>query len=158
MPYLVDGHNLIPKSGIRLEAADDELELITALQDFARRERAQIDVYFDGAPPGYAGSRRFGKITAHFVRLGSSADAAIKARLERLGSSARNWTVVSSDHQVQDAARRAHARSLRSEEFALRLREVAAKAAGTEGDEARAGRKLSRQEIQEWLKIFKREE
>ncbi len=155
---MIDGHNLIPKSGIRLEAADDELELITALQDFARRERAQIEVYFDGAPPGYAGSRRFGKITAHFVRLGSTADAAIKARLERLGNSARNWTVVSSDHQVRDAARRAHARSLRSEEFALRLREAAAKAGGEEGDEARAGRKLSRQEIQDWLKIFKREE
>lgn len=158
MPYLVDGHNLIPKSGIRLEAADDELELIAALQDFARRERAEIDVYFDGAPPGSAGSRRFGKITAHFVRLGSTADAAIRARLERLGGSARNWTVVSSDHQVQDAARRAHARSLRSEEFALRLREVAAQAGREEGEEARAQRKLSRQEVQAWLKIFKREE
>ena len=45
MPYLIDGHNLIPKSGIRLEAVDDELELIAALQDFARREPGARIVY-----------------------------------------------------------------------------------------------------------------
>lgn len=158
MPYLVDGHNLIPKSGIRLEAVDDELELIAALQDFARRERVDIEVYFDGAPPGVAGSRRSGRISAHFVRLGSSADAAIKARLEQLGASARNWIVVSSDHQVQDAARRAHARSLRSEEFARQVREAAADAADDAAEDVRTERRLSRQEVEEWLKIFRREE
>ncbi len=158
MPYLVDGHNLIPKSGIRLEDADDELELITALQEIARAERTDIEVYFDGAPAGSARSRRFGSISAHFVRLGSTADAAIKARLEGLGPSARNWTVVSSDHEVQDAARRAHARSLRSEEFARKLKRASAQAGTDARGKARGERKISGKELEEWLEIFKREE
>ena len=28
MPYLIDGHNLIPKLGLRLDELDDEIELI----------------------------------------------------------------------------------------------------------------------------------
>ncbi len=158
MPYSVDGHNLRPKSGIRLEAVDDELQLITALQDFARQERTDIEVYFDGAPPGSAGSRRFGRIRAHFVPAGSTADAAIQARLITLGPAALKWTVVSSDHQVQDAARRARARSLRSEEFALMVRQAAMEHARGGGKDDRGERKLSRREVDEWLKLFKKEE
>ena len=36
MPYLIDGHNLIPKLGLRLESLDDEMELIAILQEFCR--------------------------------------------------------------------------------------------------------------------------
>ena len=50
MPYLIDGHNLIPKLGLRLDSVDDEMELVAILQEFARLERSQIEVYFDGAP------------------------------------------------------------------------------------------------------------
>src|SRR5512135_628624 len=129
MPYLIDGHNLIPKSGIRLDSVDDEMELVNALQEFARLERRDVEVYFDGAPPGSAGSRRFGRVNAHFVRLGSTADSAIRTHLKRLGGAARNWIVVSSDHEVQGAARAAHARSLPSEKFASLLRRVMASGA-----------------------------
>ncbi len=158
MPYLVDGHNLVPKIGIRLESTDDELELIAALEDFARRERSDVEVFFDGAPPGSVRSRRLGRITAHFVRVGSTADAAIAARLESLGGSARNWTVVSSDREVQAAARGAHARRLSSEEFARRLRDAAAAALYGAQESLGEDGKLSRQEVEEWLKIFRREE
>lgn len=44
MPYLIDGHNLIPKIGLRLSEPDDELELIRLLQDFARLRRQPIEV------------------------------------------------------------------------------------------------------------------
>jgi predicted RNA-binding protein with PIN domain len=152
MPYLVDGHNLIPKSGIRLDSAEDELELVEALQEFARRERRDIEVYFDGAPPGSAGGRRFGRVMAYFVPAHSTADAAIKARLGRLAGAARNWIVVSSDHAVQNAARASHARSLSSEEFAAMLR-GGGRRGSTEG--APEGRKLTRQEVEDWLKLFR---
>jgi hypothetical protein len=39
MPYLIDGHNLIPKLGLRLDSMDDEQELIAILQEYARLER-----------------------------------------------------------------------------------------------------------------------
>ena len=44
MPYLIDGHNLIPKLGLRLDSMDDEMELIAILQEFCRVERRQVDV------------------------------------------------------------------------------------------------------------------
>ncbi len=85
MPYLIDGHNLIPKLGLRLDSPDDEMELIGVLQEFCRLERHNAEVYFDGAPVGQAGTQKFGIVTAHFVRLGTTADAAIKVRLEKMG-------------------------------------------------------------------------
>src|SRR5512134_1091258 len=109
MPYLIDGHNLIPKLGLRLDSMDDEMELIAILQEFCRREQKQAEVFFDGAPAPHAGTRKLGSVTAHFVRLGASADDAIRKRLRTLRKSARNWTVVSSDRQVQADAHAAQA-------------------------------------------------
>ncbi|MEJ5239610.1 MAG: NYN domain-containing protein [Anaerolineales bacterium] len=122
MPYLIDGHNLIPKVGLRLESPDDEQELIARLQEFCRRERTTVEVYFDNAPPGQPASRRYGAVNAHFVRQGQTADQAIARHLSLLGRQAKNWVVVSSDHQVQAAARSLHAQVLTSEAFAQRLR------------------------------------
>src|SRR5512143_1321157 len=110
MPYLVDGHNLIPKLGLRLDSPDDEMQLSGILQEFARLSRRDAHVYFDGAPAGQAPTRRLGRVTAHFVRIGSTADDAIKAHLRRLGAAAHNWIVISSDRVVQNEARAAHAR------------------------------------------------
>ncbi len=152
MPYLIDGHNLIPKLGLRLDAPDDENELISRLQEFCRLRRAQVEVYFDGAPPGQPASRRAGAVTAHFVRQGTSADAAIEARLERLGRAAKNWTVVSSDGRVQRSASAVHAGVLSSEEFA---REIAkAQAMGASAKKISAT--LAPDEVDEWLEFFNR--
>ena len=152
MPYLIDGHNLIPKLGLRLDALDDELELISRLQEFCRLRRAQVEVYFDGAPPGQATTRKAGAVTAHFVRQGSSADAAIEIRLARLGKTARNWTVVSSDRRVQQAARAVHASVLSSEEFAREMSGI--KAMGS--DQLKTETTLAPNEVEEWLDIFKK--
>ena len=59
MPTLIDGHNLIPKLGLRLDSFDDELELVERLNEFCRLARkTQVEVYFDNAQPGYAENRR----------------------------------------------------------------------------------------------------
>ncbi len=151
MPYLIDGHNLIPKVGLRLDALDDEMELLSILQEFARLKRRAVEVYFDGAPIGYDGMRNFGTIKAHFVRVGQTADNAIRARLERMGASAKNWIVVSSDHEVQNAARVNRAEFISSEAFAKELKEAANSAPKADvGD-----RKISAQEVDEWLNIFR---
>lgn len=149
MPYLIDGHNLIPKLGLRLDSMNDEMELIAILQEFYRLERKPLEVYFDGAPPLHSGTRKLGVVTAHFIPLGTTADDAIRRRLRRMGKSAKNWTVVSSDRQVQADARAAQAEVLSSDEFTKRLkqaRDIAPKPA--------ADRALSQQEVEEWLKVF----
>ena len=71
MPYLVDGHNLIPNiPGITLKDLDDESDLIGLLERFASRERTRVEVFFDQAPPSRAGSRSFARVKAHFIRQG----------------------------------------------------------------------------------------
>lgn len=158
MQYLVDGHNLIPKvPGLSLEALDDEQQLIVLLQEFCRRtgrrrRGAGLEVFFDQAPPGQAGTRRYGMVTAHFVRQGRTADQAILQRLKRLGKGARNFTVVSSDHQVQNAAHEARAGVLSSEDFADLLRSGMGES--RPGPENRPEVPLDPQELQEWLDLF----
>jgi predicted RNA-binding protein with PIN domain len=151
MPYLIDGHNLIPKLGLRLDSVDDEMELISLLQEFCRLERRQVEVFFDGAPASQAGTRKLGTVTARFVRLGTTADDAIGSRLKKLGKSARNWTVVSSDRQVQANARAAHAEVTSSDSFAGML-----KHARNSAPKANSERKMSAEEVDEWLKLFDR--
>ncbi len=149
MPYLIDGHNLIPKLGLRLDSADDEMELVAVLQEFARLTRRAVEVYFDGAPAGHAGTRNLGTVKAHFVRLGQTADSAIRVRLQKMGRAAQNWTAVSSDHEVQSAARAVRADSMTSEEFVKLLRRARRSAPKPGKDGV-----LSKKEIEEWLGLF----
>jgi predicted RNA-binding protein with PIN domain len=151
MPYLIDGHNLIPKLGLSLRNADDELALVSRLQAFSRVNRRQVEVYFDGAPAGQAGTRKFGLVTAHFVRLGQAADNAIRARLQSLGRAARNWTVVTSDQQVRAEARKAGAAILSSEAFAG---EVIESMRAPVNESAPEG-KMSAEEVAEWINLFR---
>jgi predicted RNA-binding protein with PIN domain len=151
MPYLIDGHNLIPKIGLRLDSPDDEMELVAILQEFARLDRREVEVYFDGAPIGHAGMRNFGAVKVHFVRISQTADSAIRARLNNMGKSAKNWIVVSSDHEVQSAARVNRADFISSEAFVKELRGALKSAPKADAGE----KKLSSQEVDEWLKIFR---
>lgn len=152
MPYLIDGHNLIPKlPGISLSAIDDEITLVVLLQEYYRRSRKRVEVYFDNAPPGQAGIRKYGMVVAYFVPQGQTVDDAIRIHLGKLGRNARNWIVVSSDHQVQMDARAAHARVIPSERFAREL-------LGGTGSSIRAEKpadvELSPDEVTAWMNIF----
>ena len=161
MRYLVDGHNLIPHiRGLTLEMLDDEERLLQRLQDFCRRERHQVEVYFDGTPPEHAGRRQYGMVTAVFVRRGMIADEAIRRRLRQLGAQARQWTVVSSDQAVQVAGREVHAAVLRAEEFARKMEQGGAPGGAPGGRQSEEGEKpgdepLSPDEVDEWLSLFR---
>jgi uncharacterized protein len=149
MQYLIDGHNLIPKIGLRLDSLDDENALIQRLQEFARLRRATVEVYFDRKAAGQPGRRQAGQVLAIFVQQGTSADAAIESRLSRLGRQARNWTVVSSDGRVQQGARAAHADVMSSEDFAL----LVSRGQGTRST-SKKETTLAPEEVEEWLKEF----
>jgi predicted RNA-binding protein with PIN domain len=151
MPYLIDGHNLIPKAGLSLGAIDDEEQLILLLQEFCRRSRKNVEVFFDNAPPGEQRVQSYGRVKARFVRHGLTADRAIQRRLATLGRAARNWTVVSSDHAVQASARAARAGIVSSEQFALDLREALEAESRVERDEEAP---MSPDELEEWLALF----
>jgi predicted RNA-binding protein with PIN domain len=151
MPYLIDGHNLIPKiPGLSLENPDDEQQLIDLLQAFCRARRQKIEVFFDQAPTGMAGSRQAGLVKVHSVSRRSSADDAIRRRLERIGREAPNWKVVSSDRQVQAEARSRRAEVISAEAFAETLQSIVQGKgeSGVDGGEVAPG------DIDEWLRIF----
>jgi len=150
---MIDGHNLIPKvPGLRLEAMDDEMQLIEMLQEFCRLRGKQAEVFFDNAPPGGSRARNFGRVVARFVRQGTTADDAIRARLVRLGKAARNWTVVSSDHAVQASARAAQAHYISSEAFAELLVGTLDESQADLGEDADA--RLDPDELDDWLHLF----
>jgi predicted RNA-binding protein with PIN domain len=154
MPYLVDGHNLIGQMDeLSLQDIDDEQSLIEILQDFCRREKRQVEVYFDNAPPGGRRVQSFGRVTAFFSRAGKSADQAIYERLQRLGKDARNWTVVSSDHQVQAMAKSLNARVIPSSEFAHLIHGGTSQTRPT-GKEPEEKINPDDRNLDEWLRLF----
>lgn len=152
MPYIIDGHNLIPRlPGLSLGDMDDELQLVKLLQEFCRVRQKQVEVFFDNAPAGSSGARTFGSVVARFVRQGRTADQAIKDKLRRLGGEARNWTVVSSDREVRDSARAVRAKSMRAEEFARWLGDLHNEGLQHPAEDEAA---ISTQEVEEWMEIF----
>jgi predicted RNA-binding protein with PIN domain len=153
MAYLVDGHNLIPHiPGLTLKDLDDEKALIVLLQRFASQESTRVEVYFDQAPPSRAGSRTFGKVKAHFIRQGKTADQAIVSRLHRLEKEAKNWTVVTSDREILAEAKSAHSKTLASLEFAGRLSREGS-SPGEEGDKTEDP-EISGDDVDYWLDQF----
>lgn len=153
MVLIIDGHNLIPHMpGLSLSDPDDELHLIELLQAYCRLRRKQAEVFFDRAPAGQARVQQFGLIRAHFIREGTTADAAIMAHLKKLGKRARNVTVVSSDRQVTVAARAVHATVMASEAFAEAWADVMDEAPELDPRD----RLLGEDEVMYWENIFKR--
>jgi len=151
MHYIIDGHNLIPKLGLRLDSMDDELELVSILQEFARLKRHKVEVYFDGAPAAHAGTRSIGTVRAHFVRLGQTADNAIRNRLTKMEKSAKNVTVISSDREVQSSAKVNQAQFVSSDEFVKQVRDALNYAPKSTVED----KKLSAREVDEWLELFR---
>lgn len=154
MPYLIDGHNLIPHIlGLDLAEMDDEIQLIQHLQKFSRISRKNIDVYFDNAPAGMAQTQKYGRVTAHFIRSGRTADDAIIARLKSLGRSAKNWQVVSSDRQVAASAQSLGARVIPADAFAQTI--ITEPETRTDPG-GKIDPKLDPNEIDAWLDVFGR--
>jgi predicted RNA-binding protein with PIN domain len=154
MNYIIDGHNLIAKiPGLSLSMPDDEVRLIELLNRYGQESRHKLEVYFDGAPPGQAGVRNYGRVRAHFVPASQSADEAIRRRLAGLGRSAASWVVVTSDRDVQVAAREAHSKVLRAEDFSHLVQTTLQRRRANVHNTA--DQPLSDEEVSEWLAIFK---
>ncbi|TAK12797.1 MAG: hypothetical protein EPO32_07585 [Anaerolineae bacterium] len=150
MPYIIDGHNLIGKlPGLHLSDVEDEQKLVELLEDYCQRRGQKVmEVYFDNAAPGQSGAKKYARLNVRFVRAGLTADAAITNHLQRLGNAAANWIVVSSDREVQTAARRARARIQSSEDFSREL------LAAPSGPDKTEDPRMSADDVDDWMKLF----
>lgn len=119
MPYIIDGHNLIPRIiGLNLDDLDDELALIDLLEGHFRRIRKKAVVFFDRGQPGESAELHRGFVQVRFVHPPMIADRAITDYLKSKRGAAKNYMVVSSDREVMEAAENLGARVLTSEKFA----------------------------------------
>jgi predicted RNA-binding protein with PIN domain len=150
MPYLIDGHNLVPFVGLRLSDAEDEAKLAQVLRRYFARTGRTGTVYFDRRAPGGAGGESSRHLAVRFVAPPRTADDAIRAHLSRLRREARNWTVVSNDQAVRRAAQLAGARWLSAVAFAEQVRS-APSAGATEKSEA----PISADDLAEFERMFR---
>lgn len=151
MPFLIDGHNLIPRvPGMNLNELDDEMRLIQMLQDYARIEQTSLEVYFDKGAAGHIGTRQGGRVKTVFVSSRIIADEQIIKRIRSLGSSVRNWVVVTSDRRIQVEAKAVRAGVMDSGDFALKMMT----ALEIQEDAGANLPEMSPGEVDEWMKLF----
>lgn len=123
MPYLIDGHNLIPHiAGLSLDMIDDEAALVEILEPMIRKTNKKAVIYFDQAFPGSEPAIRRGQLQIRFVRKPIIVDQAILQDLYALEGEAKNYTVVTSDQMLSHQAKKLGAQVIPSERFLSSLK------------------------------------
>ena len=152
MPYLIDGHNLIASlPDIHLDDPDDEMKLVIKLRGFAAGARKKCVVVFDsGLPAGRSKDSTRGVTVIFAAAQRSSADALIKRRINQMPDP-RNWTLVSSDRDLRNHARRRAMNTMTAADFARRLQRAKA-APASHGEEIHPA--ISAEETAAWLAAF----
>lgn len=154
MPYLIDGHNLIGQlPDISLDDPNDEALLVQKLTGFVARTRQKCVVVFDSGLPGGESRLSTHGVKVIFASHLTNADQVLLERIKKCGHP-QAWTVVSSDHHILNAAVRRGMNTLRSTAFAdLLQRPASPPKPGIDED---ANVHLSRDEVDEWLRLFKK--
>lgn len=149
---IIDGHNLIPKiPGMHLKDENDEVRLIEVVQEYCRLARRQAELFFDGAPEPRASSRKNGLVHVHYIKLGYSADDAIIQYVRNIKGDKDNWTVVSSDHRIQNAVTSMGFKVIGSDGFS---RLISTTLSSETAVQQRREKPLSSSEVEEWLDLF----
>ena len=156
MHWLIDGHNLIGQmSHLRLDDPDDEAKLVEYLRGYRARTGHRVTVVFD-AGAGYhsAKTKKVGGVTVQFARPDQTADQIIARRVRQI-KNPQELIVVTSDRAVQQAAGQSGVRVLTARAFAQQLLQgPSPTTASDQGSQIEV--KLSKDEVEEWLKIFKK--
>ena len=153
MQWLIDGHNLIGQMpNLRLDDAHDEEELLEYLRRYRARTGHTVTVVFDaGQDYQPAKTHQQGGITVQFVRQGQTADQVLIRRIHQV-KNPQAVMVVTSDREVEQAARQARIRVVSAQEFARRLHQPTSLAE----EKGQTDIELSPDEVDEWLTIFNR--
>ena len=151
MPYIIDGHNLIGQlPDISLDDPNDEALLVQKLAGFVARTNKRCVVIFDHGLPGGKSRMSTRAVQVVFASQRSSADRVMMERINKI-KDPRNWVAVTSDNDVQDAAKMRKMQVMRSQDFAVIL-ESPPPPDIDEGEAANVN--LSADEVDEWLDFF----
>lgn len=155
MRYLIDGHNLIGKlTDISLEDPDDEAKLVQKLLGFVARTKDQCVVVFDYGVPAGVSRMSTRSVRVVFASSSSNADRVIMDRIYK-EKNPKQWSVVTEDNQVLNAARKCRMQLLRSTQFANRLARPLPPPKPDIGEADDVS--LSDEEVDEWIDFFKQE-
>ncbi|MEQ8791541.1 MAG: NYN domain-containing protein [Pirellulaceae bacterium] len=163
MSLLIDGYNLLHASGVlprgagagTLERARGALLefLVSALDP---QELRQTTIVFDAkdAPKGVPDAYDYQGLSIRFARDYRDADVLL-IELIRLDHAPRKLVVVSSDHQVQRAARRRRAKAVDSDVWCSALiRQGRRFELPGEQPETKPAAPLPQSEVQRWMREF----
>ena len=152
MPYLIDGHNLIARlPDIDLGDPDDEAKLVIKLRGFVAMNRKKCTVIFDGGIPGGYSMMSNKSVEVIFASAShTNADDLLRERIRKIAD-ARNWTIVSSDQEILDFARRYKMQVQTSAEFVQYLQRNP-RIQDSRGEATHV--QVSKDEVDEWLDIF----
>ena len=115
---------------------------------FKENKKIKITVVFDGNMVSQPSNVKQAGMNIHYSVPPQNADNVIKILLKKK-SNHRNITVISSDNEVTGFARTCQANTMRSEEFYRKYLTFEEKF-----DASKKERKMSKAELNEWLKIF----
>lgn len=130
--YVIDGYNLLhalarQKDMLAAKADNARSRLIELLGHLARRESTPVRVYFDGTPDSVKpGELDWPGLSVKFCGEGEqSADREVRLFVEN-ARQPHKLRVVSSDRAVASAARLSGAKTITSQDMAVKLAKLAA--------------------------------
>lgn len=158
MPVLIDGNNLL-FAARAIENPDilfGKAMLCEALGAWSLRTGQAVHVVFDGAAPSSQRAEQIGNVAIEMTFSGSGVSAdAVLTKMVEADSAARRMLVVSTDREIQQAARGRRAQVMRSDEFWRTLRRDLAKPRRQAPSEPKGKRHgLNSAETDEWLREF----
>jgi uncharacterized protein len=154
MQYLIDGHNLIGRlPDLSLDDPNDEAQLVQKLAGFSARTKSKCTVIFDKGLPAGQSRMSTGSVKVVFAPRHSSADQVMIQRINKV-SNPQMWTVVSSDNEVLNAAIRRKMKTLKSADFAALMQRPPPP--DRPGRDIDADLRLSADEVDEWLRLFRK--
>jgi len=152
---IIDGHNLL-HSVCKIEEdakVISEPAMCRILAAYLRLTGEKAAIVFDGSgPPDKSGFDGISNLEVLFAGSGSDADTVIEDKI-KASTAPKGLTVVSSDRQLQQAARARRASVVKSEIFWVEVqKQLSRKRAPREPSAKRQG--LSQSETEQWLTIF----
>ena len=115
MPWVIDGSNVLGRSGADLRGDDPKRQLVRLLASFARAKRTRVVCFFDGPEPA-SFAKNLGGVSVVFSGSAQADDLIVKRV-----SSGRGWSVVTSDRGIAARVAGRHVTVVSAEQFAREL-------------------------------------
>jgi predicted RNA-binding protein with PIN domain len=158
MAYIVDGNNLIGSApDFSLGDPESRAKMVSLVRKFQESKNTKITVVFDGEPQGSELKNPINpKLTVVYPRYGLTADDEIKRLLDNF-QQLREVIVVTTDRELKKYAKDKGARTINSIEFYFTLKKAFLSQGKKEETLKRVNTRVSQNEVEQWLKIFRSE-